>query len=126
MAYNSLFSQRGLPFFLADQAVGDILQELAAEHLADREAKQFVKNCLKTISPGDKEFLALFRWRVEAVPLGGKPTVRILPHIISPELRSAIIKDLIRYQSWGPINGFEWQSISDAWSRNGDLVFARH
>ncbi|KAF4944509.1 hypothetical protein FSARC_14654 [Fusarium sarcochroum] len=119
------FPQPALPSFLVDQAVGDILRELAARQLADREARYFVKHCLENISPGDKEFLALFRWRVEVVPLGGKPTVPVLPRIVIYELRRAIISDLMHYRSSGLINDWDWESQRHAWSHSADLVFQR-
>ncbi|KAM0207946.1 hypothetical protein ACHAQD_011813 [Fusarium lateritium] len=123
--FDSFFAQRALPLFLVDQAVKEILQELAAGQLANRDVPYFIKHCLESITPGDKEFLALFRWGIEAVPLRGKPTIPIIPHMISPRLRRELISGLMHYRSWDLVDDPEWDSMSNGWEHGPDLIFQR-
>ncbi|KAJ3549934.1 hypothetical protein NM208_g253 [Fusarium decemcellulare] len=116
-------SGSAVPSFLADQAVRDILREIAMDQLVDQKSKYFVESCLEIITPKDKEFLALFRWHIESVHLNGKPTIPVLPHIVSPSLRGTLIADLLSCRSWGLVNDEDWNNITNDWSRNANMVF---
>ncbi|KAF5013177.1 hypothetical protein FDECE_807 [Fusarium decemcellulare] len=118
-------SRIAIPSFLTDQAVRDILREIAMDQLVDQQSRYFVESCLEIITPKDKEFLALFRWHIESVHLNGKPTIPVLPHIVSPSLRGTLIADLLSCRSWGLVNDEDWNNITNDWSRNANMVFQR-
>ncbi|KAH6955639.1 hypothetical protein BKA56DRAFT_625123 [Ilyonectria sp. MPI-CAGE-AT-0026] len=93
-------SEEPIPSFLNDQAVRDILREVATGQLPEAEIKYFTDACLDNVTANDKHFLALFRWRIEIVPFRGKASVPILPHIGDHSLRGTVVSDI--YRGWGP------------------------